>query len=123
MNLDGYVTRDSFWVIIANRFNDPFVSAFKNFDGRVDNINANEMPVKERSASTLSKHFYESKKAFTKALQKWSQSGQKDPGRFTSFLVYNENGELTANSKRSFILFTVCKCDTPYSDENFINLA
>ncbi|CAN8062778.1 unnamed protein product [Agarophyton chilense] len=118
--LDVNVTRDSFWKTIEDRFNDASVDIRKCFAGRVDEIDSNERTKAFRSASVLRNQFNHVRKLFSIVRDKSVASGQNDVSRITQFLKYTTNGELTAESKRVYIFFTVCRVGTAAEDTNIL---
>ena len=70
----------------------------------------------------MKSHFQDARSVFTRAVDKWSRSGQNDPSRFPDFL--SKNGvQLYASSKRALIMFVACRLGTPYSDTFFMEMA
>jgi len=65
--LDGGVSRDSFWGSIADRFNDLSVLATFSFTGYVDEADPSRPPLCRREASCLKNHFQNSRPVFTVA--------------------------------------------------------
>lgn len=120
--LDARVTRESYWTIVAQRFNSDGVDSREDFSGRVDGIDSNARPLSTRAPALLRKQYMDVRGAFTAALEKWKASGQNDPARFPNFLKYNDySGDLSAEGKRLYILFTVCRSGTSNEAAVFLN--
>lgn len=120
--LDSGTSRDAFWGIIEDRFNDTTVPVRFTFAGHVDEADPSRDPACHRAAASLKAHFYEARSVFTDAVDKWMRSGQNDPDKFPDFL--SKNGQnLYANSKRALILFVAARLGTPYEDTFFVEMA
>lgn len=120
--LDSGTSRDAFWGIIEDRFNDTTVPVRFSFAGHVDEADPSRAPACRRPAASLKTHFYEARSVFTDAVDKWMRSGQNDPDKFPDFL--SKNGQnLYASSKRALILFVAARLGTPYEDTFFVEMA
>lgn len=77
--LDGGVSRDCFWGIISDRFNDRSLPVRFDFSCEVEDIDPSQPPPCFRSTSSLKAHFQDARSTFTTALANWSTSGQNNP--------------------------------------------
>lgn len=120
--LDCGTSRDSFWGIIADRFNDTSLPIRFSFTGHVDEADPSLDPLCKRSAASLKSHFQEARTVFSEALDNWERSGQNDPSRFENFL--SKNGQnLYASSKRALMIFVAARLGTPYADSFFVEMS
>lgn len=117
------VSRSSFWTIVAERFNNPFVPASLDLCGLADEVNASEKPLCHRSAGQLQNAFIKGKTQFTEKERKWAVSGNNTTSPFIKFLEYNQkDGSLKADSKKSLIMFAACKLGTAQPDYKLLEL-
>lgn len=73
--LDGRVTRKSFWSFVADRFNYTSLRTSLNLTGRLDDVDAGRAVSTFRSAKKLRQIFVDARALFPIALDKWSRSG------------------------------------------------
>jgi len=121
--LDARKTRDSFWGVVEERFNDAELDSRLDLTGRVDDICPNQRPLAFRKAAQLKTEYIGVRAEFTLRVTRWKASGQNDPDRFPNFLDRTRAGELYATSKSLFILFTCCRLGEADADETFYNLS
>ena len=118
--LDAGFTRESYWGIIEDRFNDPSLKLNLNMVGMVDEVDSTKPPPCHRSASFLKEKFFDAKRSFTTCLENWSVSGQNDNADFKRF-AGTRNGDLTAEGKRNMVLFVCARKGTDNEDTRFLN--
>lgn len=87
--LDAGILTESYWEIIADRYNDPSVPISFNLVGNIDGVDAGALHPCVRSSSMLKNQFRGPCSLFKIALEKWVRSEQNDPERFTNFLLKN----------------------------------
>lgn len=114
--------RDSWWTIAANRFNDEHVDSVESFAGRLDGVNSNKRPPVLRTATTLKEQFGKGRTAFTLPKSNFERSGQNNPENFVGFLRCQNNGALTMDSKRAYVIFCVSRLGTEGRDDRFLDL-
>jgi len=115
-------TRDSFWKIVEIRFNTAVITEGIDLSGRVDNVDATAPPLVPRNAAKLRAVYTDAKSDFTEAMARYNRSGQSDPGRFPKFLSYLQNGELSQESKRVYIIFSAAGVGSRTQNDDFIRL-
>ena len=120
--LDSGRSRDSFWVTIADRFNDSTELVQYSFEGWVEDADPSLPPICFRAASVLKDQYARTRTGFTVYKDRWERSGQNDPENFRNFLptLDNVRHSLTALSKRMLIFFKVSALGTPNCDEEFV---
>eukprot|EP00171_Calliarthron_tuberculosum_P003439 IDg3439t1 len=122
LDLEHNATRESFWKIVETRFNNKNVRSLLNLHGRVDEVDSAKLPLVFRRAEKLSSVFRESRSIFHGPLEKWRRSGHNEGAGFPNFLPKLSNGDLTKDSKKCFIIFTVCRLGTDNADTSLVNM-
>lgn len=83
--LDQGQSRDSFWNIVVERFNNANVVYGIDLRGRIDDVDCAALPKVHRSAARLRKAFKDGQKSFSMPLFLWQKSGENDPDHFPVF--------------------------------------
>ena len=104
--LDAGFTRDSYWGVIEERFNNPSLRLHLNMVGNVDGVDSKVPPPCHWSATCV---------------ENWSRSGRNEIGIFRSY-AGTRAGELTAEGKRNVVLFICTRKRTENEDTRFANL-
>lgn len=86
--------------------------SFLDMSGRIDELNTNRSPLTFRDASKLNDVFREGRRLFEVPAGKWKLSGHKIPSAFTDYLSLLQNSDLRTESKKTYIVFTVCRMGT-----------
>lgn len=119
--LDKRVTQDSFWAIIAERFNDLSVHVALNLHGRLDNVDAGRPLHNLREAGRLRNAFIDTSGPFTLTKDRWSRSGQLCADNFADFVLRTDRG-ITTSGRREWIIFTAACLGTQHPYDRLLRL-
>lgn len=123
--IDGGRTRDFYWGVIAQRFNDTSLRPSMSFLGCCEEADPSRLPLNYRPASVLKLQFQNARSHFTTAKKRWEVSGQNDPQRFWRFVHCKNQDPHTPTTigKRCLILSRVSELGTPAVDTFFLNVS
>ncbi|CAN8068794.1 unnamed protein product [Agarophyton chilense] len=116
------VSRDDFFFMVKNRFNDTTLLTRADLSTVIENIDSSRAPLAQRSSALLKRHYQEARKDFTFFYEKWSASGQNDPERSPDFFLKHPNRSFMTASARSLILSKLFCCGTGNEDTELIHL-
>ena len=119
--LDAGFTRESYWGILEERFNDRNVKLHLNMARNLDDLDFKLPPPALRSARFLKDKFFEVRSSFTTCWDNWSKSGHNNNKGFDRFAGYR-NGSLTAAGKRHMVLFVCARIGTAHEDTSFSSM-